>query len=68
MLENNRRSTDDWQVTMTSNDQWKKGIYQVIMNGHLEDVSGNNLNNLLDQKLNADNKLGPEEVIRKFSI
>lgn len=61
-------SKDETKAMFFPTEIWEKGVYQVVMNGNLEDVSGNNLNNLLDQKLNAENELDPEELIRKITI
>lgn len=47
---------------------WEKGRYRLIMDGRLEDVSGNNLNDLLDQKINAESERNPEEISRWFTI
>jgi hypothetical protein len=46
---------------------WEKGTYRIIMDGNMEDVSGNNLNNLLDQKPSEQNS-NLQEIIRPFSI
>ena len=61
-------SQDETEALFFPEGAWKKGNYRLIMNGRLEDVSGNNLNNLLDQKLNSENELNPEEIVRCFSI
>ena len=46
---------------------WKKGSYQIIMDSSMEDVSGNNLNNLLDQKTGELNS-NIQQIIRPFTI
>ena len=61
-------SKDETKALFFPEGAWKKGSYRLIMNGRLEDVSGNNLNNLLDQKIKAEHELNPEEIIRSFSI
>ena len=61
-------SGDERAATFFPEMPWKKGTYRVIMDGRLEDVSGNNLNNLLDQKIKAKNELDPVEISRKFTI
>ncbi len=61
-------SQDETKAIFFPEESWKKGRYRLIMNGRLEDVSGNNLNNLLDQKFNAENELNSEEITRNFTI
>ena len=46
---------------------WKKGTYQIIMDSRLEDVAGNNLINLLDQKSGEKNS-NIQQFIRPFTI
>ncbi len=47
----------DWRILeeerlliFTPKNRWKKGAYQVIVDSRLEDVAGNNLQNLLDRQ------------------
>ncbi|MFY0674818.1 MAG: hypothetical protein JXQ87_15575 [Bacteroidia bacterium] len=47
--------------------QWNQGNYQIIIDANFEDVAGNNLNNLLDQKLGTGNN-NVREVIRRITI
>ena len=61
-------SHDETEALFFPEGAWKKGSYRLIMNGRLEDVSGNNLNNLLDQKIKAEHELNPEEISRSFEI
>lgn len=46
---------------------WKKGTYRIIMDSSMEDVSGNNLNNLLDHKT-GEKISNIQEIIRPFTI
>ena len=46
---------------------WKEGTYRIEMDSRIEDVSGNNLNNLLDQKVGAKNS-NIQYLIRLFTI
>ena len=46
---------------------WKKGTYRIIMDSSMEDVAGNNLNNLLDQKTGELNS-NIQQIIRPFTI
>ena len=46
---------------------WKKGTYQIIMDSSFEDVAGNNLNNLLDQKTGEQDS-NIQQIIRLFTL
>ena len=61
-------SQDETKAFFVPEASWTKGSYRIIMNTRLEDVSGNNLNNLLDQKLNSESEIDPEELERMISI
>ena len=61
-------SQDETKAIFFPEESWEKGSYRVIMDGRLEDVSGNNLNNLLDQKINAETERNTEEISRRFTI
>ena len=39
---------NETSITFIPKKKWKTGDYQIIINSHLEDVAGNNLQNLLD--------------------
>jgi hypothetical protein len=38
-------------VQFIPEEKWQKGNYQIVCDGRLEDVAGNNLNSLLDEKV-----------------
>ena len=61
-------SQDETKAIFYPEEPWKIGLYSLRMNGRLEDVSGNNLNDLLDQKLNSENNINPEELTRTITI
>lgn len=46
---------------------WTKGTYRIEMDSRMEDVTGNNLNNLLDQKVGAKNS-NLQYLMRLFTI
>ena len=39
---------NEQSMTFIPEKKWKKGNYRIIFDSHLEDVAGNNLENLLD--------------------
>lgn len=61
-------SEDETKALFFPEEEWKKGSYKVFMNSQLEDVSGNNLSNLLDQKLNSENEMSPMKLSRIVTI
>ena len=60
-------SEDEKMVQFIPENPWQKGTYQIIMDSRLEDVAGNNLNNLLDQKTGTMNS-NVQQIIRWFKI
>ena len=60
-------SDEERTVQFTPEYRWKKGQYRIIMDSRLEDVVGNNLNNLLDQESN-EQKSNIQQLIRRFTI
>lgn len=47
---------------------WQSGTYRIIMDSRLEDVAGNNLRNLLDKKVDENNRSNFQQLIRLFTI
>lgn len=43
-------SDQEHQIQFVPEQTWRKGSYQIVFDSRLEDVAGNNLQNLLDQK------------------
>lgn len=60
-------STNEKTVQFIPENPWQNGIYQIILDSRFEDVAGNNLNNLLDQKTDAKNSNLPQ-IVRLFTI
>ena len=60
-------SEEEKIVQFVPKESWKKGTYRIIMDSRLEDVAGNNLNNLLDQKAGTKNN-NTQHLIRYFTI
>ena len=72
--ENDRIITGNWEISddeknaqFTPTEQWKTGEYQIIFDGRMEDVAGNNLEGLLDQKTDRTDYNSPI-LVRHFSI
>jgi len=72
--ENNKLIPGHWEtseeekiVQFIPKEPWKKGTYRIIMDSRMEDVAGNNLNNLLDQKTGEKNS-NIQQLIRCFTI
>ena len=60
-------SEEEKVVQFIPKEPWKKGTYRIIMDGRMEDVTGNNVNNLLDQKTGKKNS-NIQQLIRFFTI
>lgn len=62
-----KTSEDERIIQFIPEKPWKNGTYQIIMDSRLEDIAGNNLNNLLDQKTGAKNS-NIQQIIRRFTL
>jgi len=60
-------SEDEKIVQFIPKELWKKGTYRIIMDSRFEDVAGNNLSSLLDQKTGAKNS-NLQQIVRLFTI
>ncbi|NRB47814.1 MAG: hypothetical protein HRU41_09065 [Saprospiraceae bacterium] len=60
-------SNEEKVVQFIPEKNWKKGMYRIMVDSRLEDIVGNNLNNLLDQKMGEKNS-NVQQLIRPFSI
>lgn len=60
-------SEEEKIVQFIPKEPWKKGTYRITMDSRMEDVTGNNLNNLLDQKVGTKNS-NIQHLIRPFTI
>ena len=72
--ENDRNIAGHWQMSedekfaqFTPTNRWKLGEYKIIFDPRMEDVTGNNLEGLLDQKTGRANHIIPM-LVRHFSI
>ena len=56
---------NEQQIRFISERKWQKGNYQIIIDSRLEDVAGNNLQNLLDHnKTDVNNSNSAHQIIR----
>ncbi|MDW3194289.1 MAG: hypothetical protein R8G66_18080 [Cytophagales bacterium] len=72
--ENNQRIPGHWEtseeekiVQFIPKEPWKKGTYRIMIDSRMEDVAGNNVNNLLDQKIGKKNS-NTQQLMRCFTI
>ncbi len=57
------------QIQFIPDKIWKKGIYQIVVDSRLEDVAGNNLDNLLDGNLNnGNNNINNPQLTVSFEL
>lgn len=61
------RMIDDFTWTFTPDQEWVSGAYEVAISPWVEDVCGNNFNNVFDLDLRKEKRISSETVI-KFSF
>lgn len=61
-------SDDETKALFFPEDTWKKGNYRILMHGNLEDLAGNNLNALLDEKIGHKSNNSIHQLIRLIAI
>ena len=61
-------SEQEQLILFIPDQQWQKGMYQMIIDSRLEDVAGNNLLNLLDQKETMEESQGDIQQLIDFKL
>ncbi|MFK7787490.1 MAG: hypothetical protein AB8B56_20370 [Crocinitomicaceae bacterium] len=61
-------SQDETKAIFFPEETWETGSYHILFNGSLEDVTGNNLDNLLDEKTNKEHNGNPQQLTRLITI
>jgi len=58
------RMVDDFTWRFTPGQEWKSGMYEIAISPWVEDVCGNNFNNVFDLDLKKEKRVSSDEVIK----
>lgn len=61
-------SEEEREIQFIPEEEWQSGRYQIVMDSRMEDVAGNNLNNLLDQSETNENDQGAPQQWIEFEL